>query len=263
MQRPDWFDKFYLFLIDVAFSLLPQKKPSQEKIKSCKIVSHRGVRDGKTIFENTFKAFDPVVKEGVWGIEFDIRWTKDCVPVVFHDADCKRVFNKDIIIKDVTVSELQAACPEIPTLKDFIERYKNKCHLFPEIKEEVYSEPEKQNAILIEIFSGLAPCKDYHFLSLSKNMIDIITFLPNNTFVTVADTNAREISQLTIEENYGGFTSHYLLLTKKRIQAHHQANQLVGVGFITSKNNLYRELNRDVDWIFTNDAVKLLEICKS
>ena len=30
-----------------------------------------------------------------------------------------------------------------------------------------------------------------------------------------------------------------------------------GVGFIDSKNSLYRELNRGVSWLFTNQAVKL------
>jgi hypothetical protein len=28
-------------------------------------------------------------------------------------------------------------------------------------------------------------------------------------------------------------------------------------GFIASKNSLYRELNRGVEWVFTNDALKL------
>lgn len=51
----------------------------------------------------------------------------------------------------------------------------------------------------------------------------------------------------------------YLLLTdKKRIKLS-KANQKSGVGFVNSKNSLCRELNRGINWIFTNQAVAVSE----
>ena len=39
-----------------------------------------------------------------------------------------------------------------------------------------------------------------------------------------------------------------------------QATACTFTGFISSKNCLFRELNRSVDWIFSNDAVKIQKI---
>ena len=91
---------------------------------------------------------------------------------------------------------------------------------------------------------------------------DYIKFVSKEALVSVADINAKQLSQLTVKEQYGAFTCHYLFLTKNIVCIHHQANQLIGVGFIASKNSLYRELNRNVDWIFTNNALKISEICR-
>ncbi|WP_237759234.1 hypothetical protein [Legionella erythra] len=45
-----------------------------------------------------------------------------------------------------------------------------------------------------------------------------------------------------------------MLLSNKKIKALKAAGQQVGVGFIDSKNSLYRELNRGIRWVFTNRA---------
>jgi len=44
------------------------------------------------IKENTIKAFDNAFKNGYQGIEFDVRLTKDKIPVVLHDSFLSRVF---------------------------------------------------------------------------------------------------------------------------------------------------------------------------
>ena len=87
-------ETFLLNMTDTIFSLIPQAKPSLEKLSNCQLVSHRGERDDVTVFENTFAAFDPIVEHGIWGIELDVRWTKDLVPVVIHDTNGERVFKK-------------------------------------------------------------------------------------------------------------------------------------------------------------------------
>ena len=73
---------------DVIFAIIPQKTPTKENLRNCKIVSHRGQHDNIKILENTFKAFDNALQnKGISGIEFDFRWTKDIQPVVIHDSD--------------------------------------------------------------------------------------------------------------------------------------------------------------------------------
>ena len=51
-----------------------------------------------------------------------------------------------------------------------------------------------------------------------------------------------------------------LLLSGKLIERHHRHGQQLGSGFAASRYGLYRELNRGVDWVFTNDALRLESI---
>ena len=90
-----WIEKCLHRGVDLFYEKMPQSFPDTEKLKQCKIISHRGEHDNKMVYENTIPAFDRVNEAGVWGIEFDIRWTKDLKPVVFHDRDLPRVFKSD------------------------------------------------------------------------------------------------------------------------------------------------------------------------
>ena len=42
-----------------------------------------------------------------------------------------------------------------------------------------------------------------------------------------------------------------------------KCGQKIGVGYPKSKNNLFREINRGVEWIFCNDAVRLSGILRT
>ncbi|MFH1580887.1 MAG: glycerophosphodiester phosphodiesterase family protein, partial [Pseudomonadota bacterium] len=224
---------------------------------NCKIISHRGEHDNRSVFENTLKAFDKVLDKGVFGIEFDIRWTKDLKPVVLHDMNTKRLYNKEIDINKVWFSDLRTAVPEIPSLEEIISRYGKRLHLMVEIKQEVYPEPLKQAGILKNLFSDLTPLKDYHFISLLPEIFSIIDFVPKSTFIPVARLNLKSMSQIALLNNYGGVAGHYLLVTNSVIKKHLDKNQKIGTGFVESENCLFRELNRGTEWIFSNNAVKL------
>jgi len=100
-----WLEERLHQVVDFFYTTWPQPSPDKERLKQCKIVSHRGEHDNTTVFENTIPAFDRVIEAGVWGIEFDIRWTKDLQPVVFHDRTLQRVFKSDIEVNKVTLAE--------------------------------------------------------------------------------------------------------------------------------------------------------------
>ena len=117
-QLSQSFEKALIRSIDFLFRLWPQPFPGSGRLKGCKIVSHRGEHDNRTVFENTIEAFDRACQRGIWGIEFDVRWTRDLHPVVAHDPDLKRVFGLDLSIGKVTRSELKACCPAVPTLAE-------------------------------------------------------------------------------------------------------------------------------------------------
>ena len=258
-----WLEERLLQVVDFFYAHLSQPIPDKELLKQCKIVAHRGEHDNKTVFENTIAAFDRVKEAGVWGIEFDIRWTKDLQPVVFHDRNLQRVFKSDVEVNKVTLSELKEHCNLIPSLSEVIQKYSKTLHLMVEIKEEKYPDLVYQNNVLKDLFSQLTPQVDFHFISLRPEMFMLINFVPSSTFLPSARFNVKRLSNLSLWKNYRGVAGHYFLITDTMLKKHHKQKQLVGTGFIGSKNCLSRELNRGVEWIFSNNAVELQNIRNS
>jgi glycerophosphoryl diester phosphodiesterase len=246
--------------VDGFYALWPQRFPGLEQLGACKIISHRGEYDNRSVFENTLPAFEKAYAAGVWGIEFDIRWTKDLLPVVIHDADLNRVFGMNITVADVELAALKHACPEIPALSEVVGRFGKKLHMMVEIKAETYPDPERQNRILKECFSGTEPRVDFHLMSLTPKMFDLITFVPASTFIPIGLWKFKQFSRLALEKKMGGVAGHYLLLNNALMARHHARGQRIGTGYPASKNCLYREINRGVEWIFSNDAGKLQQI---
>jgi glycerophosphoryl diester phosphodiesterase len=44
------------------------------------------------------------------------------------------------------------------------------------------------------------------------------------------------------------------------LKKHRKLKQKLATGYVNSKNCLFRELNRDVEWIFSDNAVELQQI---
>jgi len=258
-----WLEEWFHQGVDLFYEKVPRSFPDREKLKQCKIISHRGEHDNKMVYENTIPAFDRVYEAGVWGIEFDIRWTSDLKPVVFHDRNLQRVFESDTEISKVTLTKLKMHCNLIPTLSEVIQKYGKKIHFMVEIKKEAYPDPEYQNNVLKDLFHKLAPQLDFHFIALKPEMFMFINFVPSSTFVPSARLNVKQLSDLALLKSYGGISGHYLLINDSLLKRHHAQNQCIGTGYIRSKNSLFRELNRGVEWIFSNHAIKLQNIRNS
>lgn len=68
------------------------------------IIAHRGASAFAP--ENTLAAFQRAIEDGADGIEFDVRLSKDNVPVVFHDSDLARLAKIKRRVADLTAEEL-------------------------------------------------------------------------------------------------------------------------------------------------------------
>lgn len=258
MKLPSWLETGLMHLCDCILAVIPRQIPTLDNLENCKIISHRGLHDNKEVLENTIAAFDLALEtHGIWGIEFDFRWTKDLCPVVIHDPDLQRLHGINRLVSDTTLNELKQLCPLVPTLEEVLNRYGKRLHLMVEVKEESYPQPDKQNMILKNLFSDLEPVKDIHLLSLSPQMLEIIKFADNSAKVLVAEYNVKELSRIALENKFAGFAGHYILLGNKVVMQHLKSGQKIGVGYPKSKNSLFRELNRGVDWIFCNDTLLL------
>ena len=260
MKLFDLIEKVFHFAVDGLFAGLPQSKPGEAALGRCRIVSHRGEHDNTSVFENTLPAFDRARDNGVWGIECDIRWTKDLVPVVFHDADLLRLFGDPLNIGQTLFHQLRKEFPQIPTLAEVLIRYGKNMHLMIEIKAEPYPDPAYQRRVLSQAFSTLIPEEDYHFLALNPQFFEYADFVPSTACIPVAQLNLREMSRLALQKAYGGVAGHYLFISDTRMHIHQAHRQKVGTAYICSRNSLFREINRGVDWVFSNHACKIQKI---
>lgn len=253
---PLWLDDAFLSVVDALYAL-PRHAPTPAQLEAVRIVSHRGERYRRSVIENTCAAFDPLRGSGVFGLEFDVRWTRDLVPVVFHDVTFERLYGDAGRLADLDAATLQRRYPQVPTLHDFVRRYCGEFHLMAELKAEPYPEPALQDRRLAE---ALAPALDTgraHVLTLSPAMLAQLPSIPAARTLGVGRLNAAAISREAIAAGRAGFACHYAALGARRVAAHHAAGQRVGCGFPSSSALLRREAARGVDWVFTNRALEL------
>ena len=129
-----------------------------------KIIAHRGVTRNNQ--ENTLPAFDQAFSEGADGLEIDVRLSKDEKPIIFHDEDTSRLFDKNLEIKNTMYSELQALGNkenQIPLLNEVLDFLPQNKECFIEIKSDANTVPFLDKLRIKN--------KNITFLSFDKNVV--------------------------------------------------------------------------------------------
>ena len=97
---------------------------------------HRGIVN-KGYKENLLKSFKQSFQKG-FGIETDIHATKDNEFICFHDFTLKRIFKKNLSVKNLDYSKIKVISTKlgkpVPLLKDLLKSSNNEHLLFIEIK---------------------------------------------------------------------------------------------------------------------------------
>ncbi len=238
------------------YRFIPRRAPSDEELSKVKIVAHRGAWNLTDRLENTLPAFRECLNHKIWAIEFDVRFTKDDVPIVHHDESTVRVFEKDLVIADMNFEDLRRVVPQIPTFAEVIEELGQKLHFMIELKTQL---TESHVSILKDLLKTLKPIEDYHFMSLEIPRFRALHFVDKKALVSIARLNIKDVFDESLREDLGGFTGQYLLLNQSMNQKCKKKGIKVGTGFPDSKNLFFREVNRGVDWVYTNHAPQLAQ----
>ncbi len=141
--------------------------------------AHRGLFNNKSDApENSIKAIDLAVKE-CYGIEFDIRLTKDEKIVVFHDDSLERMCGEDIDIRSLTYEDLYSykllqSDQGIPLFIDVLKKVDGKIPLIIELKCE-----NKDVDILASKASKILDKYDGQFMVESFNPLAVKWFRKN------------------------------------------------------------------------------------
>jgi glycerophosphoryl diester phosphodiesterase len=105
------------------------------------IIGHRGA--SAVALENTMAAFHEAIAAGSDGIEFDVRLTRDGVPVIIHDSTLRRTTGLPQRVADLTWPELESLNVDVPSLEQLFSLFEqNDLGLYLEMKSDAPVERE-------------------------------------------------------------------------------------------------------------------------
>ena len=197
---------------------------------------HRGIVN-KKYKENLLKSFKESFNRG-FGIETDIHATKDNKFVCFHDFTLKRIFGKNLSIKNLDYSKIKEISAKlkkpVPLLIELLRCSKNKYPLFIEIK------PNFSKYLLKKLLKETSDYKKCVFISFRHKNIYNLLRIEKNTKVGLSyapPTSVKKIIKTSINKNIN-----CLILDKYFIKNKNIRNLKINKYYYTIKNK--SEFNR-------------------
>ena len=211
------------------------------------LLIHRGLAK-KRLLENSIKSFNYCFNKN-YGIETDIHATKDKEFICFHDFSLKRVFKKNLSVKNLNYSKIKEISTKlgkpIPLLKDMLKLSKNKYPLFIEIKplfsisllKKLLKETSKFTKCVFITFKHK---NIYNLLKINKNTKAGLSFAPPTSIKKILKkANDKKIYCLILDKSY---------LKSNKIK-----NLKIKTYFYTIKTKLeFNKYKKDNNLIFEN-----------
>ena len=244
------------------------------------IIGHRGA--SAVAPENTIAAFREAIEAGADGIEFDVRLTKDGLPVIIHDSTLQRTGRLRSRVADLTWSELKTvdvgswfphgnfANEPLPSLEQLFTLFKeNDLGLYLEMKCDSPSEhlPLAQACSeLINQFSFkervFVECFDLRALDLIKTIDEEIKtaalFQPSLSQPSLL-SDQRIINQATAIKA-SAVALHHRLARTSLVEKAKSAGLHVAVWTVDDPAWVERARSMGIDALITNDPAKMLAV---
>lgn len=241
------------------------------------IIGHRGASARAP--ENTMAAFRLAIEQGADGVEFDVRLTRDGVPVVIHDGDLKRTGGCKDRVSDLSLAQLKkvdvgswfkrASFPQerVPTLEEVFQLFESTNHvLYLEMKSnpneravlartccEFLRNSSLKSRVIVECFDllGIESVKN-----IAEDVKTAALFEPKIRHLSVFRINGRIIKQaLAVEADE--IALHHRLATSRTIQAARNSNLKVVVWTVDKPKWIHKTLSNQVTALITNDPLVL------
>ena len=211
------------------------------------LLIHRGLAK-KKFLENNITSFKYCFNKN-YGIETDIHATKDNEFICFHDFSLKRIFKKNLSVKNLNYQKIKEISTiqnnPVPLLKDLLKFSKNKHSLFIEIK------PTFSILLLRKLLketSGFKRCvfitfrheNAYNLLKINKNVKVGLSFAPPTSIKKILKkASDKNINCLILDKSY---------LKNKKIQ-----NLKIEKYFYTIKSKFdFNRYGKNFNLIFEN-----------
>lgn len=248
------------------------------------IIAHRGASELAP--ENTIAAFQKAIEDNAEGIEFDVQFSKDKIPMVFHDQDLKRIAERDELVKNLTSSELQKvnagswfnklnpekanekfADERISTLQqtfEFLKSYKGK--IYVELKDESVKDLKVYAKAVCNVIkhSQLLPqmiVKSFNLDLLpliKKYCSDAKTAALFSPTVMILLRKEKRLINIAKELEVDGLSLHFSLVTKNLMRKAKKQNLKVAIWTVDNPRWVKRGLKLEINHIITNNPARLL-----
>jgi len=235
------------------------------------IIGHRGA--SAVAPENTMAAFREAIAVGADGIEFDVRLTRDRVPVVIHDSTLRRTGGLNQRVADLNWEELSKvdigswfalrfASETVPSLAELFELFKtNNLSLYLEMK----CDAPAEHRPLAEACSRLI--NDYSFKErvvvecFQLPALEVLKEIdPEIKTAALFDRTFTDQSIITSATEIGAMAValHHRLARKGLVAKSKQAGLHVAVWTVDDPIWLDRARAMNVDALITNDPARML-----
>ncbi|HEX5835982.1 MAG TPA: glycerophosphodiester phosphodiesterase [Pyrinomonadaceae bacterium] len=216
------------------------------------IIGHRGA--SAVAPENSIAAFEAAIAAGADGIEFDVRLSRDGVPVIIHDDTLQRTHGLRGRVVDSSADELGSV--GVPSLRDLFELMsQNDLILYLEIKGssaalaerccELVSEFSYEDRVIVECFD----------LNVIKN---IRTLKTAALFEPRIYTDQRVIDR-TLEARASVLALHHRLAKSTLVEKAKLAGLRVVVWTVDDPAWIARAQAMGIEALITNDPATMIE----
>ena len=211
------------------------------------LLIHRGLAK-KRLLENSIKSFNYCFNKN-YGIETDIHATKDKEFICFHDFSLKRVFKKNLSVKNLNYSKIKEISTKlgkpIPLLKDMLKLSKNKYPLFIEIK------PLFSISLLKKLLKETSKFTKCVFITFKHKNIYNLLKINRNTKAGLSFAPPTSIKKILKKANDKKI--YCLILDKSYLKSNKIKNLKIKTYFYTIKTKLeFNKYKKDNNLIFEN-----------
>ncbi len=229
------------------------------------VIAHRGASSCTP--ENTMIAFRTAINLGADGIEVDVKFSRDGVPVIHHDMTVDRTTNGTGKVKDLTLSELKlldagsSFSPEfsgeqVPTLGELLEFARDGILLNLELTN--YSTPLDQLPhTVIEMIEKAGLVESILISSFNPmNLIKVKRAKPNMRIALLVGGIIPSWAQGPIRKivPYHDLNPHHTLIDETMVRTIHQTGGRVYAWTVNQYDRILTLLEMGVDGIITDDV---------
>jgi glycerophosphoryl diester phosphodiesterase len=216
------------------------------------LLGHRGCRGA--FVENTFAAFDHALECGCDGFEFDVRLTRDLVPVIWHDARLRGGFLsrqpwgslKERCLK----AGLRRRSIELCELEEVLARYRQVAWMDIELKVPGLESP------VVDLVRRYRPERGFLVSSFRRRILEEVHRLDPEIplgFIFERMPRSKLLQKLPLQY----VKPNAKLVTAKRVKQFHESGVKVLTWTVNSAPAMHRLAEAGVDGVIGDDPATL------